>query len=207
MIILELCRETRCLIQITDLHPDEYHQMHETKQDSFTTIASRPLKKDLSGESNLSPSDFSYISAIPFANVNSSHKIYADAGPVSCPSQQNPELHHKTIHSTFDDQSLDCGTNHDGQHSQVRTDIHRENDRFLIPTPHRNENEMTGGQSHHLAKDTLPTKQDKSVDKYFESADLEDFAATSSPFPDLYFFDFDVSGDDPSPTLFPSSAK
>lgn len=110
MIILELCRETRCLIQITDLQPDEYHQMHETKQDSFTTIASRPLKKDLSGESSLSPSDFSYISAIPFANVNSSHKIYADAGPVSCPSQQNPELHHKTIHCTFDDQSLDCGT-------------------------------------------------------------------------------------------------
>jgi hypothetical protein len=95
----------------------------------------------------------------------------------------------------------------DGQHSQVRTDIHRENDRFLIPTPHRNENEMTGGQSHHLAKDTLPTEQDKSVDKYFESADLEDFAATSSSFPDLYLFDFDISGDDPSPTLFPSSAK
>ncbi|KAJ7009585.1 hypothetical protein NC653_000315 [Populus alba x Populus x berolinensis] len=87
----------------TDLQPVEYHQMHETKQASFTTIASRPLKRDLSG-------------------------------PVSCPSQQNPELHHKTIHSTFDDPSLDCGTNHDGQHSQVRTDVHRENDRFLIPT-------------------------------------------------------------------------
>lgn len=89
----------------------------------------------------------------------------------------------------------------DGQHSQVRTDIHRENDRFLIPTPHRNENEMTGGQSHHLAKDTLPTEQDKSVDKYFESADLEDFAATSSSFPDLYLFDFDISGDDSIPYL------
>ncbi|KAG6791018.1 hypothetical protein POTOM_000128 [Populus tomentosa] len=145
----------------TDLQPVEYHQMHETKQASFTTIASRPLKRDLSG-------------------------------PVSCPSQQNPELHHKTIHSTFDDPSLDC-TNHDGQHSQVRTDIHRENDRFLIPSPHRNENEMTGGQSHRLAKDTPPTEQDKSVDK-LESADLEDFAATSSPFLDLYLFDFDISG-------------
>nr|TKS03817.1 hypothetical protein D5086_0000149630 [Populus alba] len=153
----------------TDLQPVEYHQMHETKQASFTTIASRPLKRDLSG-------------------------------PVSCSSQQNPELHHKTIHSTFDDPSLDCGTNHDGQHSQVRTDIHRENDRFLIPSPHRNENEMTGGQSHRLAKDTPPTEQDKSVDK-LESADMEDFAATSSPFLDLYLFDFDISVDDSIPYL------
>lgn len=54
---------------------------------------------------------------------------------------------------------------------------------------------MTGGQSHRLAKDTPPTEQDKSVDK-LESADLEDFAATSSPFPDLYLFDIDISGDD-----------
>lgn len=52
---------------------------------------------------------------------------------------------------------------------------------------------MTGGQSHRLAKDTPPTEQDKSVDK-LESADLEDFAATSSPFPDLFLFHFDISG-------------
>ncbi|KAJ6340952.1 hypothetical protein OIU77_022289 [Salix suchowensis] len=38
------------------------------------------------------------------------------------------ELHLKTIHGTFDDPSLDCGTNHDGQYSQMRMDIRREND-------------------------------------------------------------------------------
>ncbi|KAJ6713387.1 hypothetical protein OIU79_009388 [Salix purpurea] len=77
-------------------------QIHETNMDNLTTISSRPLKKD--------------------------HNVYADAGPVSFPSLQNPELHLKTIHGTFDDPSLDCGTNHDGQYSQMRMDTRREND-------------------------------------------------------------------------------
>ncbi|KAJ6428038.1 hypothetical protein OIU84_023452 [Salix udensis] len=51
------------------------------------------------------------------------------------------ELHHKTIHGTFDDPSLDCGTNHDGQYSQMRLDIRRENDwiedsRIILPKIH-----------------------------------------------------------------------
>ncbi|KAF9688669.1 hypothetical protein SADUNF_Sadunf01G0012200 [Salix dunnii] len=101
---------------------------HETNLDNLTTIALRPLKNDHNGASNLSTSDSSYTSAIPFALFNSSHRIYADDGPVSFPSLQNPELHHKNIRSTFDDPSLDCGTNHDGQYSQMRMDIRREND-------------------------------------------------------------------------------
>ncbi|KAB5572914.1 hypothetical protein DKX38_000108 [Salix brachista] len=101
----------------------------EIGAEDLEIFISMPLKNDHNGASNLSTtSDSSYTSAISFAMFNSSHRVYADAGPVSFPSLQNPELHHKTIHSTFDDPSLDCGTNHDGQYSQTRTDIRREND-------------------------------------------------------------------------------
>lgn len=185
-------------INQTDLQSVDY-QMHEAQQENFPTTALGPLEKGLVGESNLPPSDLNYFPAVPSANINPAERIYADRGPIFYPLEQNSELHHETAYSNFYSPLVDYGTNHDGQHSQMTTNVGPEDGRFLVPALHGNENgnDMTGGESH-----TFPTDQDRAVGRHFESpfSDLPEFAI-SSPFLEMSSFSFDNLFVDPEDDL------
>ncbi|XP_011037881.1 PREDICTED: ETHYLENE INSENSITIVE 3-like 3 protein [Populus euphratica] len=185
-------------INHTDLQPVEY-QMHDTQHENFTSSTLRPLENGFVGESNLPQSDFNYYAGVPSANVNSTEKIYADKGPAFYPLGQNSGLPHETTYSNFYNPSLDYGTNHDRRPSQMTMSIGQEDDRFHIPAPQGNENDLTGGEPHHLIKDTFPTEQDGAVDRQFEF-DLPDFAI-NSPFLEMSSFSLDDLFVDPEDEL------
>jgi ethylene-insensitive protein 3 len=185
-------------INHTDLQPVDY-QMHDTQHENFTSSTVRPLENGFVGESNLPQSDFNYYAGVPSANVNSTEKIFADKGPAFYPLGQNSVLHHETTYSNFYNPSLDYGTNHDRQPSQMTMSIRQEDDRFHIPAPQGNGNDLTGGEPHHLIKDTFPTEQDGAVDRQFEF-DLPDFAI-NSPFLEMSSFSLDDLFVDPEDEL------
>ncbi|KAJ9139714.1 hypothetical protein P3X46_030423 [Hevea brasiliensis] len=141
-------------INTTDLSAVKY-QINGTEQENDTTTGLRPWKKGLESGSSLPPSEFNYFPAVPPANVDSMGSMHADGSSMFFSDLQNSGLHHGSAYDIYNP-SVDYGPTHDAQRSHVTMDapqIRSQDYGGHVSALHKDGNEITVGELHHLIKD------------------------------------------------------